>query len=268
MTDNNDDISNKLDTDLLKHMDDIINNTDASASSRDKDGMTPLMMAVREENVETVEALCMAGIDLNEQNNAGQTAMMLAVLNGAPDAIIDALIKYGADLNIKDNAGYTALIYSIRAMETARILPKLLEAGANPNIVANDGASALMIACANNSGIEVIHGLLKAGAKSDQLDNYGWSPLMYVVRAKNKKAVEAIILAGTDLNLRNNDGETALMLSLRHSAANIDIMKLLIAAGSNIHLKDNHGRNALMYAIQNKADPMVIKILASLGTKK
>lgn len=59
-------------------------------------------------NMANVRALVENGIDLNWQNNVGQTALMIAAIWNNKD-IVKYLIEKGADINIKDKSGKTAL---------------------------------------------------------------------------------------------------------------------------------------------------------------
>ena len=89
------------------------------------DGMTGLMVAVLESRMEMVKFLINANADLNIQDNAGRTALMLAVnysrdpffgrfvqiYNTNPDSLrfVQMFLTAGADGNIRDNHGRSAL---------------------------------------------------------------------------------------------------------------------------------------------------------------
>ena len=51
------------------------------------------------------------GIDVNETNKDGETALMIAAINNEIE-IVNLLIKYGADINAKDNDGISVLQYA------------------------------------------------------------------------------------------------------------------------------------------------------------
>jgi len=55
-----------------------------------------------------------------------------------------------------------------------------------------------------------------------------------------------LIIAGTNPNIQNNDGETALMWAA--GLGYIDIVKLLLNKGADINIKDNDGNTALNIA--------------------
>ncbi len=71
-------------------------------------GNTPLMIAVLSNNLNIVNLLINAKVNLDIKNNHGLTALMLAILNFRNE-IAKSIINAGAKLDIKDNFGNTAL---------------------------------------------------------------------------------------------------------------------------------------------------------------
>ena len=59
--------------------------------------------------LERLEYLISRGANVNAQNEMGQTALHLAVIEFAGDAVIEYLTKHGADLNLRDRNGKTVL---------------------------------------------------------------------------------------------------------------------------------------------------------------
>jgi thioredoxin-related protein len=70
-------------------------------------GETPLMKAVRVNDVVQVSALINAGVNINKRNAGGQTALMLAAAGGRAD-IVKLLLKAGARPDINDYEGFSA----------------------------------------------------------------------------------------------------------------------------------------------------------------
>lgn len=77
-----------------------------------KSGYTPLMAASFRQGTEVMKLLIGAGADVNQQDSAGRSALMLACSPPAdrlPDpAGILLLLKSGADKALRDNSGRTA----------------------------------------------------------------------------------------------------------------------------------------------------------------
>ncbi len=70
--------------------------------------------------------------------------------------------------------------------------------------------------------------------------------------------VQKYINSGGDLNIRGNNGITALMIACDRE--HIEIVKLLIAAGADLNAKDDDGFTALMIA-----DKEIGKLLKAAG---
>jgi len=67
----------------------------ANINTRDKNGFTPLMLAILNCNDKTVKKLVKKGADLNIKNNKGLTSLTLARAY-SKNKTIKLLIKYGA----------------------------------------------------------------------------------------------------------------------------------------------------------------------------
>ena len=91
---------------------------------------------------------------VDETDNEGNTALMMASAEGYKDIVQFLLSEEGADPNIQNEDGRTALMWaSFRGhTETVRAL---LEAGADPNIENDDGDRAIDLA-RNNGFNEIV----------------------------------------------------------------------------------------------------------------
>ena len=106
------------------------------------------------------------------------------------------------------------------------------------------------------SSDEIVKILLRYGADVNLKDNEGWTALMlaalYSNTDSNVSTVKLLLDAGADVNLKNNEGWTALMLSARYSNtdSNDSTVKLLLDAGADVNLKDIYGWTALMLSVR------------------
>lgn len=113
------------------------------ANRVDKDGRTPLFIAVQKG--------CVAATDLllevtspNTQSLAGSTPLMAAALNGS-NQLVGKLLAHDADPNLRDNQGNSALIKAVES-DSIDVIAMLINAGANRNRKNKLGLSAVDIA--------------------------------------------------------------------------------------------------------------------------
>jgi hypothetical protein len=73
----------------------------------------PLTQAVTSGDAKAVSAALATGADVNERNNGGQTALILAVIFGHTD-LVRQLVKAGANPRLRDNLGLDAIEWAQR----------------------------------------------------------------------------------------------------------------------------------------------------------
>ena len=83
--------------------------------------MSDLIDAAEKGHIEDVERLIDLGTDIDIQNKAGNTALILAVANrkrdvknSQNDEVVDKLIRAGADTFIRNKAGNTAFMIAAK----------------------------------------------------------------------------------------------------------------------------------------------------------
>jgi len=76
----------------------------------DSKGLTPLMYCIQNERSGMVDYLLEKEIDVNKQDDIGNTALFYAVFKSKDKTdLIEKLLKKGADMNIANNAGVSPL---------------------------------------------------------------------------------------------------------------------------------------------------------------
>jgi len=112
-------------------------------------------------NANRIEQRLVAGADINQIDENGNTLLMMAILHNKLD-IVRVLIEQGIDINrtVNSRNALTCILQKSDNEIDNRIIEELIEAGANVNYVdPNDGISILMKACQLNR-IKLINVLL------------------------------------------------------------------------------------------------------------
>lgn len=99
-------------------------------------------------------------------------------------------------------------------------------------------------------------------------DSEGCTLLINICKYSNndnyKKIVTKIIRKGTNINIKNIYGRTALMELCANPNNNIKTIKRLIKAKANLNIQDNYGWTALMYACHYSTGDTNIEIIKEL----
>jgi hypothetical protein len=111
-----------------------------------------------------IQVMLAHGANVNERDERGDTALMLAVSYNR-DGMVDCLLKSGANVNAQGAKGETALCDALYRDYDTNIAEHLLAHGANPNIATDSGENALSIARKEEHS-DFIHLLLQHGAKA------------------------------------------------------------------------------------------------------
>src|SRR5688572_17429372 len=180
-------------------------------------GMTALMYAARQGQLESVPALAGAGADLNAVDPEGTTALVIAIIN-AHYEVAARVVELGADPNIGDAAGMAALYAAVdmqhlapfvnrpspRAsglMSAADLVDVLLEHGADPNATLR----APLLMRQHNGG--------------DPSLGPGATPLMRAAKAADVGLMRVLLDHGADASRVMANGATALMAAVSGRSA-------------------------------------------------
>lgn len=160
-----------------------------------------------------VELLLENGADVNAQNESGKTAMMYAAFNGKVK-IIQRLKYSGGSYEKCDKSGSFIIHYAIDGGNLDCIQWLLLD-GINVNTKdVSFGWTPLIRAACINSTKEVAELLMKFGADINSKDKDGKTALMISVINGNQPFVEALVEHGADLGFKNEFGKTAYDLAV------------------------------------------------------
>ena len=261
----------------------------ADVNARNKDGVSPLLIAVQKRNLSHVKFYAERGADINAADKAGNTPLSLALKDG--QAMLEMLVNRTNALSHDSNGNtplHTAVIVNA-SIEQIRYLISLTD---DINARNSDGNNALYLAVernnkkigelllaknadifsTNNANDSPLHLALKKGGDTQgwlitsrtisATDGSGNTALHYAVEWGLKKAALSLIEKGANPEAKNANGETPLF-----SAAKTNdpaMTALIVKGGSSIKARDNFGSSPLHTAVRWDADASV-RELVQLG---
>jgi len=186
---------------------------------------SPLHEAVTDINEKKVHALVEKGVDVNALNNKGQTALHLAAPIGRY-SLVKYLVEHGADVHIKDKFHKTPLVYAIEKNQ-----------------------------------IKVVMYLSKRANKSEA--KYEINGLFESAERGDINAL-AYFLEKYDINLKNEDGKTALHIACE--AGQYEVVSFLLDSGADKNILDDDGRDALNYAKLSRNKKIILLLMENNAT--
>jgi ankyrin repeat protein len=259
----------------------------ADVHIRSNGGMTALLFAVRQNDLESVRLLLAAGASVDDEAKGQMGALRLAIDNGHYE-IAHLLFEEGANVDALDRSGFTPIYAAIRARaggnpeqggegnkggseQTMKLLKALLAKGAdvnaklpavrqppnfNPdgypqtNNVQYGGATPFWVASVL-ADLEVMRLLVNAGADPRDVSMDGTTPLM--------------VAAGLGYGTR---GPTARLGGRRldTEAAVVAAVEQLIEWGNDVNAVNEKGQTALHGAVAS-ASPAVAQLLLNQGAR-
>ena len=173
-------------------------------------GVTPLLQASRNGDVEVMRALLDAGADPTRWHPEGETPLMAAARTGRVDAV-KLLLSHGSFVNAADPFQEETALMWASAEGHLEVVKTLLAAGADPNLKA--------------------HVSTITERKNADHPSGGFTALMFAVRNGHEDVAEALIKGGADPKLTNADGATATVIAIVNDR--FDLAKELLDLGAD-----------------------------------
>ncbi|KAI5778710.1 hypothetical protein EDC01DRAFT_634495 [Geopyxis carbonaria] len=222
-----------------------------------------LLTAVEWGHIEALRLLLRCGGNPNVQNDAGRTALHLAVALQNIE-ILNVLFEHNADPNIRDAEGYTPLMIALGTIDDIstleHIVIMLLRNKADPNIQNYQHRAPLHLStCLAPS---IMNSLLlnqenpDLPANPNVKDLEGSTPLY---SASSYEAAFQLLEHGANVHTTNRLGQTPLFF-----AASTAIANLLLEWSADPNASDYKGRTPLSYHDKN---PETVRLLLEHGAE-
>jgi ankyrin repeat protein len=163
------------------------------------------MTAVKHGRVEMLGALLSIGVNANDANASGRTALMAVsmypIKNEVVGTMVRILIDAGANLELQDEDGHTALMYAVR-MNCIVAADILLVRGAVVNRVNIKCETALFIGCNSACCADAMIGRLLAGGANANLGGNGesTSPLLAAMKHGYVDVCQMLVWSGAEID--------------------------------------------------------------------
>ncbi len=170
----------------------LLGSTNFDINTKDKDGNTALMLAVRYNNTNSVNVLLnyykKKLEDINVKNNNGETALTLAIRYNNKDIIKHILKEANIEINVKNNEGVSPLILAIK-LDNQEIVQELIsDIRTNVNIKDDYGNTPLILAADQGDGAIVKMLINNPNVDIDIANDNGYTALYYA-RINNHKVI-------------------------------------------------------------------------------
>jgi len=252
----------------------------ANIEARGANGVTPLMEAAEQGNTPALNLLLANGAEANKRDNQGETALTWAARGGWVH-LVNQLAQL-SNLKDKNHALFEAVRGGpvVLAMVETNLptqpqtqpnqvveswpatVESLLANGAELEARSEDGSTPLIEAAAY-AQTDTFKLLMQKGARLNVTDKYGNTPLIaaacqcaLATMNSAEEVIQILLASGADVNARNHDGRTALMLAsgMQGDAA---VLELLVANGADGRLKDKNGKTALALAKDSRREDKI-----------
>jgi uncharacterized protein len=172
-----------------------------------------------------------AGAKLDGTDREGRTPLLLAVAGSQTDAAI-ALIDAGASINAQAVNQDTPWLLA-GALGHAELLRRMIPKGPDFAIRNRYGGNALIPAC-ERAHVEAVKVLLTSKVDVDHVNNLGWTCLLEIVVLGNGgprhvEVAKLVLDAGANPNIADKDGVTPLQHARRKGQR--EIARLIEVAG-------------------------------------
>ena len=241
----------------------LVNVTDNLSSDISKN-IQIFFRAIYDNDTASMDSLLAKGFDINTMNENGENAVNVAIASGNFN-VLKYLIDKGANLNSTSDTGIPPLSQAVLEYNKQAIDILLNSKKVDMYYVWGEmwNGSPLYIAC-SKANVYALEKMVEHGADLNYdfseynavpLVHYALSYKQFIKNEDYRELIAFLILNKADINAKNNQGQTPLMVALKNG--DIDAFNALTAGGADVTIKDNNGKTALFYAESLKGSSML-----------
>ena len=208
--------------------------------------------------------LPMEGLDVNDTDVKGITAMMYACQNGSDEIVKIMLENHKFDPTLRDQNNNGLLNFAVKnqKLPIVNLLLADRRVSSSINIGNNAGSTPLILAC-DDGDLEMVEKLLSLqNVDINAADNNGDSPLLHAVIGGLHDIVSKLLEnPKIEVNKPNGNGDTSLMCAANEGFSNI-VESLLQRKDIDVNMSNVDGFTSLMCA-SDKGFEGIVKSLLS-----
>ncbi|KAF3929376.1 Ankyrin-2 [Dactylella cylindrospora] len=234
----------------------------ADANAKGEEFGNALTAAAYDGTIEIVKMLLEHGADINSPDG---WALQSAASQGHFE-VVEYLLEKGADVNgCADTEKFspgTALQAAVEAGQE-KIVALLLEHKADPDVGAGPLTCPIIAACRYGEAAS-LDLLLDAGAKVQVFGGPDKSsPLNNAAMTLHEASVKRILDAGADINLEDNDGDTAIIVAA--TVGDATLVNFLLKNGADVMHISKRNENALQAAFKSGSQPCIQLLIEAIS---
>ena len=268
---------------------------------------TPFLNACYYGDKEILGYLLDKGADVNAIDSYGSSAAKVISIERDDNQCIDLikmLIKRGYKIRNKDlssavffrkpkyvqffvdngvdlrGAGTNWMFMCGPEVEKKEIREIFINNGFDVNTRNDKGWSLLSLGASVFNNAEAIEHILSLGADIELKNDIERTPLLITAQCKRKVNMECLIKKGANINQKDNDGNSALMLAVKDCSDDYrfssgvednfrDVAEVLLKKGIDVNMVNNNGETALDVARKEEViNKGVIELLLQYGAKE
>ena len=240
----------------------VENGSDVSA--QDRDGFTPLMLAVASPaDTWDLEAKCelmVLSSAVNMQNKDRRTALHYVAVSGLV-SLAKLLISHNCSIDLTDKHERTPLHYAC-AGGFSKMAALLIEHGACAERQDADGQSAVYHAVTSGN-VDTLDLVIAHGANPDKQRTDGGSPLHQALHDQSLEIVELLLMSDVKVNVTDSENEAPLHIAAAMSP--LHVVSTLLRLGADVNVSNRRGRTPLHASIENPNSEVTKLLVASGG---
>lgn len=187
-------------------------------SKSERDGCTPLINAVKWQDIHLVLNIIKCGANIELRDNGDCTPLMHAIkcynIN-----LVRLLLAYGATFGAFEDGSLpskTALTFAIETHQMTIVL-ELLYCGADVNGTSGDHGNSVLIDAVKANDEDIVQALLALNASVNLANSYGFTPLQISAANGRTKLISLLLSEGLDfsINCMLSHGLSAIQFAMK-----------------------------------------------------